>query len=170
MHASTAQVTNLPQLVLMEWHVSTMFSLVHARPSSKATRMKSVRSHLTRKETRSSRRVATRRAGFGRRRREMRFSAWEPIQVKVTKMKSSPAPSTTRETLSSRGQRTTLAVSGRMSISFERTRRSNNNRLLELHSSDQTFIASSIYLFSFPLKEKCKQNTSKLPTSQFKKD
>ena len=99
----------------MVWRESTMSSLVRALPSCKATRTKSVKSRLTPKATRSSLRVATRRADFGQLRPVMKFSVLERILARVTKMKYSPALSTTRAIQSSQAPKITLVVSGRTS-------------------------------------------------------
>ena len=112
--ASTAQATNLRRQVPMEWLASTTYSLAPARLFYKATRMKSVKSRLTRKETRSSRRVATRRAVSGPLIPVMKSSAWVQTREKVTKMKYSRACSTTKAIRLSLDQRITPAAFGKM--------------------------------------------------------
>ena len=141
--ASTVPVTNWLRQVQMEWLVSTTCSLALALLFCKATKMKSVKSHLTHKVTRSSRRAATRRADCGPPRLAMKFSAWAQTQVKATKMKSSPALSTTKVIRLLRDRRTIPAAFGKMWISFGRTRKSNSNRPRQRqHSSENE---SSIY-------------------------
>ena len=131
MLASIRQATSWLLQVLMVWPESTMFSLAHARRSSRAMRTKSVKSHSTRRVTRSLRRAATRRADFGPRRPETRFSAWEQTQARGTRMKFSLVRSTMRVTRSLQVRKITPAASGKISASFAPGRKRTTERKLQ---------------------------------------
>ena len=73
--ASTKPATSWQQRLQTAWRESTMCLLAPAPLSFKATRVKSVRSRLTLRETKWSRHQVTRLADFGQRKQEMRFSA-----------------------------------------------------------------------------------------------
>ena len=130
----------------MVWRESTMSSLVRALPSCKATRTKSVKSRLTPKATRSSRRVATRRADFGQLRPVMKFSVLERILARVTKMKYSPALSTTRAIQSSQALKITPVVSGRTSDLSAHGKKKMAAKLLQERSNDYEFSLSYLTL------------------------
>ena len=111
--ALTRQETSSPPPVLMDALVSTMCSLVLALPSSRATRTKSVKFPSTPRVTRSSLRVATRRAEFGQLTLALNCKFSELRMAKVMKMKFSLAHSTTRVTPSLQDPKITPVVFGR---------------------------------------------------------
>ena len=79
--------------------------------------MKSVKSSLTLKATRSSLLPVTRLAAYGALRQETRSNAWAPTLVKATRTKFSLAHSTTRAIPSSQAPKIIPAVSGKTSDS-----------------------------------------------------
>ena len=102
-----------------------------ASPYCKVMRTKSVKSHSTRRVTRSLRRAATRRADFGPRRPETRFSAWEQTRARGTRMKFSLVRSTMRVTRSLQVRKITPAASGKISASFAPGRKRTTERKLQ---------------------------------------
>ena len=118
MPASIKLETNWQLRVPIVWRVFTTYSLGPAQQSCRATKTKSVKSRLTRKEIRLSRRVVTRHAASGRQRQAQKFNALEPTLGKAMKMKFSHAPLTTKEIQLLQAQKTTHAESGKTNASF----------------------------------------------------
>lgn len=81
----------------------------HALLYCKVMITKSVKSHLTRKETRSLQRAVTKHAEFGRQRLAMKFR-----YLMATKMKYSLVLSITKEIQLLQAPRTTLAAFGKI--------------------------------------------------------